>query len=160
MDLFKLEPGLAIWTWITFGILFFILWKLVLPIILGNIQKREETIASAVDNAEKIESRLNEVKSEREQIISAANKQADEILHRTRQESEELRLQLLKNAEQEAEAVIVRARAAAEEERAAALLQLQQELADFICEVSDRVVGFAVVGDKERRLTKESIKSL
>ena len=160
MDLFKLEPGLAIWTWISFGILFFILWKLVLPVLLGNISKREELISSSVDNAEKIEIRLGEIQSEREEILSSARKEADELLHRTRSEAEVLKKELLKKAEQEAEQIITSARSAAEDERTAAIIRLRDELADFICDVSDRITGFAVTGDRERQFARESVKSL
>ena len=92
MELFKLEPGLAVWTWITFGILFVILWKLVLPVLLKNLQSREEYIASAVDNAEKVEARLQEINTERAEIIKKAENEADSILHRTRDEAEQLRI--------------------------------------------------------------------
>ncbi len=160
MDLFKLEPGLAIWTWITFGILFFILWKFVLPIILGNITKREEYISSAVDNASKIENRLKEVQDEREAIIKAANKEADEILHRTRDDAEALRKNLVKKAEDEAASIIEQAKQSAVEERATALQSLQDEIADLICEASDTVVGMAVTGEKEKAWARETVKAL
>ena len=160
MELFKLEPGLAIWTWISFGILFFILWKFVLPVIIGNIQKREDYIASAVDNSEKIETRLREIDEEREEILKRAGKEADDILHNARDNAEQLRQKLSREAEQEAENILARARKTADEEREAALRSLQKELADFICDASEKVVGMAFITDKERAWTRENVKTL
>ena len=160
MELFKLEPGLALWTWISFGILFFILWKFILPVMLKNIQNREDYISSGIENAEKIETRLQEINSERESVLKKASDEADEILHRTRAEAEELRLKLNRQAEEEAAGILAQARKAAAAEREAALQALQDELADFICDASEKVVGMKFVTDKERDWTRETVKSL
>ncbi len=160
MELFKLEPGLAVWTWITFGILFVILWKLVLPVLLKNLQSREEYIASAVDNAEKVEARLQEINTERAEIIKKAENEADSILHRTRDEAEQLRIRLTKKAEDEAAGILEQARKNAAAEREAAYQSLQEEIADFICDASEKVVGMAFITDRERKWTRETVKTL
>ena len=160
MDLFKLEPGLAIWTWVSFGILFFILWKFVLPVMMNSIKDREEFISSAVDNAEKIETRLQEVKTEREDLLKQANKEADEILHQIRQEGESLKKELALKAEEEAALILEQARKAAAAEREAAMEDLRKDLADFICDATEKVMGMAVVGETERAWTKETVEAL
>ncbi len=160
MELFKLEPGLAIWTWITFGLLFFLLWKFLMPVLIKNIRDREEYLSSAVDNAREIEKRLQKIASEKEEILKAADKEADEILHRIRLEGETLRKELTKKAEAEAASLIEQARQAAAAEREAAMQELQKELAAFICDAAEQLVGMSVVGDKERAWTEETVKNL
>ena len=160
MELFKLEPGLAIWTWISFGILFFILWKFVLPVILKNLEDREGYIASAVDNAEKIDSRLREIDAEREEIIRKANIEADGVIQRTREEAEQLRLKLTKQAEDEAAGILEQARKNAAAEREAVFQALQDDLADLVCDASEKVVGTAFVTDSERSWIKEAVETL
>ncbi len=160
MDLFKLEPGLAIWTWITFGILFFILWKFVLPVLLKNLQDREEYISSAVDKTDELDRKLKNLQAERDAILNQANREADEILHRIRQEGELLKNELVLKARKEAEKLLEQARKDAAAEREAALKALEKELAEFICDAAEQVVGMSVVGEKERAWTEETVKSL
>jgi len=160
MDLFKLEPGLAIWTWITFGILLAILAKYVIPGIMKNLQEREDYIHSSVDKTAEVEKRLESIKNEREEILKAAEAEADKLLLKIRKEAEELRVKLAANAEKEAQTIIEQAHEQAERERHAMLVEMRSELADLICSASEKVVGFSFTGEKEQELTRELVKEL
>lgn len=160
MDLFALEPGLAIWTWISFAILFFIMSKFALPVVLDNLNKREEYISSAVDKTAQIEKRLGEIESERDEIIKKANDEADKILLNTRQEAEKLKQELAKKAEAEASAIIQEGQERAKLEREKMISDLQDDLSDLICNTSEKVVASAFISDKERQWTKDLVKQL
>ncbi len=160
MELFKLDPGLAAWTWIAFGALLFILWKFVFPPLMKNIKTRERTIAKSVDNAAAIERRLGEIEEEREKILKEAGVKADEILHQTRKDAEVLKAKLVEKAEKEAENILVLARNKAAAEREALLQTLQEDLADFVCDASEKVIGASFISEKERQWTRELVKEL
>ncbi len=160
MELFTLDPGLAIWTWISFGILFAILWKFVFPPLMKNLKSREQVIAKSVDDAAAIEKRLHEIEEERKEILKKADSEADRILRQTRKDAEVLKNQLLKHAEKEADRVIVLARNKAAAEREALLEALQEELADFVCDASEKVIGKSFISEKERQWTRELVKEL
>nr|WP_319777036.1 F0F1 ATP synthase subunit B [uncultured Sphaerochaeta sp.] len=160
MDLFKLEPGLAIWTWITFAILFFILAKFVIPAILKNLQEREDYISSSVDKTAKVEARLKEIEEERAEILEKAGKEADDLLLETRKQADELKRTLTGQAQAEAQEILAQARDQAGRERQAVMEQLQDDLADFVCDASEKVAGFSFVGDREKELTRELVKEL
>jgi len=160
MDLFKLEPGLAIWTWITFGILFFLLAKYVIPMILKNLQDREEYISSSVDRTAQVEARLKEIEGERSEILKKAESEADALLLETRKNGEELKKSLADQARKEAAAILEQAREQASRERQAMLELLQDDLADFVCEASEKVVGFAFTGDREKEFTRDLVREL
>lgn len=160
MELFKLEPGLAIWTWIAFGILFFLLWKFVIPALLGSIEKREEYIASSVDKAEMIDRRLKEIEEERSEILANAGKEADAFLLKTRGEAEVLRKSLVNRAEEEAAEILARARTEADREREAIIRALREDLTDFVCDASEKVAGSAFITERERELSRELVKAL
>jgi len=102
MNLFAIDPGLAIWTWIVFGLLFLILWKFALPPLLKSLKEREAVIAGSVDSALQIEKRLSDINTEREEIIRLTKNEADSLLHSARADAETLRTNLLSQAEQEA----------------------------------------------------------
>ena len=160
MELFSLDPGLAIWTWISFGILFFILSRYVFPVLMGNLREREKKIARSVDNADRIQQRLAEIDLEYEKTIADARKEADDMLVQTRQEVEELRQKLLVKAEEEARDIVEQTRHKMEEERQIMLQNLQQEIARFVCDTSERVIGTSFTSDRDRDWARELVKTL
>lgn len=160
MELFALDPGLAIWTWIAFGILFFILWKFAFPALIGNIKDRENMIAKSVDEADEIKKRLEDINTEYAEIIKKARTEADGILLEVRKESEILKKKLLDKAEKEAEIVISYAKERMEEERESLLISLQGEIADFVCDTSEKVVGSSFTSDKDREWVMELADTL
>jgi F-type H+-transporting ATPase subunit b len=160
MGLFKLDPGLGIWTWIIFGVLFFLLWKYAFPPLIRSIRDREESIARSVDNAARIERRLAEIELEHAEMVKTARSEADEILRRTREEAETVRMRLLEKAEAEAEAVLERVRGDIAEERAAAVEALRQEVAGLVLEASEKVIGRSFDSRDDRKWAEELAKRL
>jgi F-type H+-transporting ATPase subunit b len=151
MNLFKLDPGLAIWTWISFGILFFILKKFALPKIMNTINAREAKIAESVDNAEKIEQRLQEIEQEHKEILKHTNAEANEILKKTRTDAEMLRQKLLEKAEDEARSIIEQANIKILEDRETMIKAMGADIADFVCDTSETIIGrsFTTASDRD-----------
>ena len=160
MELFKLDPGLAIWTWISFGILLLILWKFAFPSLIGNIKEREKLIAKSVDNADEIQKRLDDINTEYVGIIKKARSEADSILLETRKESDILKKKLLLEAEQEAENIIIKTKEKMSEERESLIRNLQGEIADFVCDTSAKIVDSSFTSDKDCEWALELAKSL
>lgn len=160
MDLFQLEPGLMIWTWITFGILLFILARYVIPSILKNLQEREDYIRASVDKTDEAQRRLDEIEAQRAEVLKKAEAEADEILLKVRQEGEKLEQRLSEQANKEAQAILNHARIQAEQERQSMIEALKSELADFICQATEELVGQSVVGQREREYSRQLVEKL
>lgn len=160
MELFTLDPGLAIWTWISFGILLLVLWKFAFPPLMENLKNREDLIAKSVDNAVEIEERLEGISAEHAGIIKKARSEADGIIRNTRKEAEVLKKKLFAKAELEAEEIITHARVTMAAEREFLLRALQKELADFVCDASEKIIGTSFVAEKDREMVKELVKTL
>jgi F-type H+-transporting ATPase subunit b len=160
MDLFKLEPGLFIWTWLTFGILLLLLSKLVFPSLLAGIKQREKKIADSVDKAEEIEKRLAAIENEHREIITAAKKEADAILRKIREDAGELKKKLAKEADEKAAGILEDARLKIEEERAAILNSLRSDIAEMVCEASSKLIQTKVAGDEDLKLAEKLVNEL
>ncbi len=160
MELFTLDPGLAIWTWISFGILFFILWKYLLPPLMVSMKKRELFIAESIDNADEIKKRLNDIKTEQTEIIEKAKQEADKIISKSREDAEIVKKKLIKNAEKDALVLIAQSKINAEEERELLLQKLQKELGIFICEASEKIIGTSFTGEMDRILAEKMAETL
>ncbi len=160
MELFQLDPGLALWTWVVFGVTFFILQKFAFPQILENIRDREMMISKAVHKAEQIEKRLSEIEKERDDILREAQRQANEILQQSRLHAESLKKDILKKAEEEAKAVLNEAKVKIDAERAVMFGSLKSEIADLVCDTSEKLIGQSFVEEKDRQWVKELIKTI
>jgi len=160
MELFSLDPGLAIWTWITFGLLFLVLWKFVFPPILRTIADREAFIARGVDNARAAEEKLKQMEQEHRELIRKAREEADGLLREARTESDKLKERLLESARQEAREIVQEGRTAAEAERQALIASLKEEIAGLICDSSEKVVGRSFLDSDDRAWAREMAESL
>lgn len=160
MELFKIDTGLALWTWIVFGIMYFIIWKFAFPKIVESIKNREETIALAVDNAANIEKRLSDIDKEQAEIIKEAKSRASEILHKTRNQAEILRKELLEKAEQEVRNVLSEAKVKIAEERNAMILSIKSDIADLVCDASEKIIRKSFVSKNDREWAEELVGKL
>ena len=160
MDLFKLEPGLFIWTWLTFGILLLLLSKLVFPALMAGIKQREKKIADSVDKAEEIERRLDAIEDEHRKMISDAQKEADAILRQIREEASELKKKLAKEADQKAVGILEDARGKIQEERTAILNSLRSDIAEMVCEASNKLINLKVSDDDDLKLAEKLVNEL
>jgi F-type H+-transporting ATPase subunit b len=160
MDLFRIDPGLTIWTWLTFGCLVFIVAQWVIPPLLRNLEAREHAIAQAVDDAAALEQRLKAIEEERTAILTEARTRGEALIQRARQRAQETRKSLLKHASEEAQAVIAQGRVQVAEERRAAVEALRDELAEFALSCAGSIVSSVLVGDNERRWAREQARRL
>jgi len=160
MELFSLDPGLAIWTWITFGLLFLILWKFVFPPIFRTIADREALIAKGVDNARVADENLKKMEEEHRELIRKAREEADGILREARAESEKLKERLLENARTEAREIVQEGRTAALEERDLLIASLREEIAGLICDSSEKVIGRSFLDREDRAWAREMAETL
>ena len=160
MSLFNVDPGLALWTWISFGVLFYILSRYALPKAFASLKEREKLIAKSVDDAHEVEIRLSESQKEREIVLRNARSEGEAIIRQAREYAAELSRELTNKAEVEANAIIVRANERIEEERRAAIRTLTDDLSVFVCDASERIIGKAFVGEEERAWTRELVEKL
>ena len=116
MALLRVDPGLIIWLWITFGIVLLILRLTVWGKITGALDKRSDRIASDLDAARRAGEKATSVLAEYDQKIREGRAEAAQIIEAARVEASRLREELLRRSQ--AEATEIRERAAADLERA------------------------------------------
>ena len=149
-----------IWTWISFLVLFVVMYKFVFPVLLQNVREREDKISQSVDDAEYIKKTREDIDVERDETLSKAKTEGNEILHNVREDADQLRKQLEKKAQSDADSILQQAREKAEDERADTIQQLKAELAEFVCDASEKIIGRSFVADEDREWTKELAEQL
>lgn len=110
MALLRVDPGLVIWLWITFGIILLVLRLTVWDKITGGLDRRAEKIASDLEAARKAGEQAGVVQAEYEKTIREGKAEAARIIEDARVDAIRLKEEVLRGAQAEAQDVKDRAR--------------------------------------------------
>jgi F-type H+-transporting ATPase subunit b len=100
--LLRVDPGLVIWLWITFGIILIILRLTVWGRITGGLDTRSARIASDLESARKAGEKAGAVLAEYDQKIRDGKLEAARIIEEARTEASRLRESILLQSHEEA----------------------------------------------------------
>lgn len=142
---------------IAFLILAIVLGKFGWPKFEGMLEKREKTIADALEQSEKARQESERVLEEYKQQLADAKSQAAQIIAEAKQTGENTRAQLAKQAQDESAAMIEKARGAIEAEKNAALAELQGSIADISTQVCARFIGEDLTTDEHRKVIERYV---
>ena len=154
------EPGLMIWTVITFLLLVFILGKFAWKPILAILKERESTIRQALEEAQRARKDSELLLEQNRAILADARNQASEVLEKARQDAEQRRADLAAAARKEAEDLLSRSRDEIQREKRQAIRELRGEAADLAIAAASQVVAGGLDAEHHRRLVDEYFASL
>src|SRR5438093_1962869 len=97
------DPGLFIWTILTFLVLLGLLARFAWRPLLQALESRQESIRKSLDDARQAKQELERLQQESAQMIRQARVEADAILTRTRGDAERLREEMKQKARAEAD---------------------------------------------------------
>ncbi len=155
-----LNPGLTLWTAITFLFLILVLWKFAFGPIGKMLAERETTIRDAIDSARKEREEAEKLLAQQKDALVKAQRDAAELAKRNQQEMENFRSQLTAQARKEADDMVATARKSIEEERKLAIATLRAEVADLAVAAAGRIVKSSLDEKAQRQLVEEYIKDL
>jgi F-type H+-transporting ATPase subunit b len=154
------DPGLYIWTIITFLILVGLLAKFAWRPLLEALENRQATIRKSLDDARQAKVELERLHAESAKILAEARGQADLILTRTRSDAEQLREELKQRARTEAAGIVKNAERQIEMETARALQQIRHEAVDISVAIASRLLQKNVTREDNERLIEDTFKQL
>ena len=100
------DPGLFVWTILTFLILVALLARFAWRPLLQALERRQATIAQSLEDAQRARQELERLQRESAQIMAQARAEAESILARSRSDAEALREELKQKARTEAAAIV------------------------------------------------------
>jgi F-type H+-transporting ATPase subunit b len=151
----SIEPGLLIWTIITFVILLIVLRKVAWRPLLAALEQRESTIRNSIDEAQRARQESEQLLAENRRILANANRESAHILEQGREEAERLRTSITEQAHAEAQRMIDEARREITRERQLAVQELKRVAADLALVAAGKLLPTVVTGEEHRRLVTE-----
>ncbi len=150
MELVTPGIGLIVWMTIAFLVVWVGLGKFAWPAILGTIKEREESIANALQAAEKAKEEMAKLQSDNEAILKEAREERDIILKEGKQIKEKMIADAKEMAQAEAEKIVTSARDNIESEKMAAMVDIKNHVAALSIDIAEKILKNEL-GDAEKQ---------
>ena len=125
---------------IAFAILFFFMWKWVLPRIGKLLDQRRDKIQGDLERAEELRREAEALLEDHKQRLVGTREEASKMLEEARETAERMRAELLEKAQREAEGIVARAQDEIRAERDRVFQELRGQVAQLAVELAGRVV--------------------
>jgi F-type H+-transporting ATPase subunit b len=155
-----INPGLTLWTAITFLLLLVVLSKFAWGPIVKMLNEREGTIREAIDSAKKERAEAEKLVAEQKAVFAQAQRAAADLAKKNQQEVELFRQELTAKAKKEADELVASARRQIVEEKTKAVAELKSFVADLAIEAAGRLVKANLDDKAQRQLVQEYIEQL
>ena len=155
-----LDPGMIVWTWITFFVVLIILSKVALKPMLAAIKGREEGIRNDLEEAKKQREEAENLMEKHQKMLAGAEEEAHRLLKENQQLAEKSRQDLLEQARTEADKLIEKAKVEIDQQKESALSSLKSEVADLAVGAAEKIILQNLDKEKQKSVVDEYIKSM
>src|SRR5437667_7377773 len=145
---------------ICFAILFFFMWKWVLPAINKTLEERRQQIQGQMEEAEAAKVGADKVLAEYREQLANARDEGNRLIEEARKTADQLRRDLQAKAEAESQATVARAQEEIRAERDRVFQELRQQVGEIAVDLASRVVGQSLDKAAHDRLIDEYIDSV
>jgi F-type H+-transporting ATPase subunit b len=142
---------------VAFAVLFFFMWKWVLPRVNALLEERRRQIQGQLESAEQTRQEAERLLADYRSQLADARDSANQIIEEARTTAEQLRRDLQAKAEDESRNTVVRAQEEIRAERDRVFQELRAQVGDIAVELAGRVVGASLDKSTHERLIDEYI---
>lgn len=146
------DPGLFIWTIVTFLVLVTILAKFAWKPLLEALESRQALVRKSLDDAAQAKQDLERLNHEAAQIMSKARVDAEAVIARSQADADRLREEMKQKAKADADVIVKSAERQIQLETNRALQQIRLEAVDLSVMIASKLI--------QRNLTKEDNEKL
>lgn len=158
--LVQLDPGLFVWTIITFMVLFFVLAKFAWKPLMKMLQEREEMIRDSLDDAEKAKAELEHLNKESEAIMTKARAEAQTILANGKAAAEKVKEDTIAKAKEQAIKIIKKTEKQIQIEKDKAIADIKQEVVNLSLSVAKKLINKNLNDADNKSLIEETLKKV
>ena len=155
--LVQLDPGLYVWTILTFLLLFFLLTKFAWKPLLKALAEREEKIRSSLEKADEAQQKLERLGAEGEEIIGKARAEAQSIVSDGKKASEKVRGEIETKAKEKANTIVAQAEKQITAEKEKAISEIRSEVAALSIQIAEKLIRKNLSQKDNMALINESL---
>lgn len=151
------NPGLAIWTFIIFVGLLFILGKFAFKPIANSLKEREKSIEESLMQAEKARAEMAALTSKNQELLDQAKEERTMILAEARELGEKLKNDIVEKAKVEAERKIKDAVKEIETQKNAAIVEVKNVVGSIALDVAGKIIRKELSNDADQKAFVEKL---
>ena len=158
--LVQTDPGLFIWTIVTFLVLLALLAKFAWTPLLQALETRQNAIRKSLDDAQQAKQELERLNLESAQIINRARADAEGVITQSRSDGDRLREEIRARARTEADNIVKNAERQIQLETSRALEQIRREAVDISVMIASKIIQRNLTKQDNERLIDEALKQV
>jgi F-type H+-transporting ATPase subunit b len=140
---------------VTFGIIFFALWKVLIPRLNTTLEERTDKIEGGLQRAEEAQAEANETLAKYREQLAEARHEAARLREQAREQGAQIIAEMREQAQAEGRRLVDAAHAQIEADRQQALQSLRTEVGGLAVDLASRVVGESLTDEARQRRTVE-----
>ena len=159
-QIFAVNPGLVIWTWVLFLLTLGILaWK-VFPAISGGLEERHRKIQESIDEALQAREDAKAMIAEQQRALETARQEAQGLLEQAKAAAEGTRREILAEAKEQQESLLADARREIDQERDRLREDVRRDAVEVSLAAAERLMRTRLDDAENRRLVEELVGEL
>lgn len=154
------NPGVILWTVVTFIFLLLILKKIAWKPILNSLSERENFIKDSLEKAGKAQKEAEKLIAENKVSLVKAEEEAKRIIDQSREYAEKLKSQILDESKLQAKKMIAEASNEIERKNAEAFSKLKDQVADIAIQTAEKILRETLDRGKQVKLIDKYLDDL
>ena len=154
------DPGLFIWTILTFLVLLYLLRRFAWGPLLQALDSRQDTIRKSLDDAEQTRKELAQVQEESARIVAKARVDADAIIASSRIDAAKLQEELKQKARTQADGIIENAEKQIQLRTEQSLDQIRGEAVEISLMIASKLIQRNLSEEDNTRLIEDTLKQI
>lgn len=134
------EPGLVIWSGLTFLVVLALLTKFAWKPLLGMLKEREDEISSSLEKAKEARQEYERIEAQKTKMLTESRAERDAILKEAREKVQAMLDEAKRRAQEEGDKLIEQARAQIEREKAGVIDDLRRQVAALSVEIAGKLI--------------------
>lgn len=144
---------------VSFGVVFWILWKWGLPAVIKTLDARQAVIREGLENAEQAKRDLAAATANAEKILADARIQAQETIERAEKAAKQVGQQIEEEARARAEQISQQQIARIQQEASRARSELSRLVVNLSIDAAGKVINRSIDTKDNRRLVEEFVNA-
>ena len=140
---------------ITFGIIFVVLWRVLIPRLNQTLAERTDKIEGGLQRAEEAQDEANATLAKYREQLAEARHEAARLREQAREQGAQIIAEMREQAQAEARRLVDAAHVQIEADRQQALQSLRTEVGGLAVDLASRVVGESLTDEARQRRTVE-----
>ena len=158
--LMDVNPGLMVWTVVTFVVLLLILRKVAWKPILAALDKRESDIKIALEQAEKAKEEAKQILEANQANLAKAEDESKKIIEQSRAYAENLKEQMINESKEQARKIVDDASSEIQRKKDAAFEELKNQVAEIAVHAAEKIIRESLDVQKSKQVVDKYLNEV